>query len=123
MAPRLESLEGKVVYLVDTGFHGARDFMEEAEGFNTNENLCKWLADEVRPVKGPLMMPEMINIVVVGGEWNPFWITTDFFHTRPFPLTSGFPRLEFAMTNGPSECPKLLNAKTDPAGFTEEAVR
>jgi hypothetical protein len=30
MASRLDSLEGKVVYLVETGFHGARDFMEEA---------------------------------------------------------------------------------------------
>jgi hypothetical protein len=33
MAPRLESLEGKVVYLVETGFHGAKDFMEEAAGW------------------------------------------------------------------------------------------
>ena len=30
MASRLERLEGKVVYLVETGFHGARDFMEQA---------------------------------------------------------------------------------------------
>jgi hypothetical protein len=27
MAPRLDSLEGKVLYLVETGFHGAKDFM------------------------------------------------------------------------------------------------
>ena len=33
MASRLGSLEGKVVYLVETGFHGARDFMEEASGW------------------------------------------------------------------------------------------
>lgn len=30
MAARLDSLEGKVVYLVETGFHGAKDFMDEA---------------------------------------------------------------------------------------------
>lgn len=30
MAPRLDSLDGKVVYLVETGFHGAKDFNEEA---------------------------------------------------------------------------------------------
>ena len=30
MAPRLDSLEGKVVYLVETGFHGAKDFMDQA---------------------------------------------------------------------------------------------
>lgn len=30
MASRLKSLDGKVVYLVETGFHGAKDFMEQA---------------------------------------------------------------------------------------------
>lgn len=29
MAPRLDSLEGKTVYLVDTGFAGSHDFLEE----------------------------------------------------------------------------------------------
>jgi hypothetical protein len=33
MAPRLDSLKGKVVYLVETGFHGAKDFMEQAAGW------------------------------------------------------------------------------------------
>ncbi len=37
MAPRLESLEGKTVYLVETGFHGAKDFMGEvAAWFSRN---------------------------------------------------------------------------------------
>jgi hypothetical protein len=33
MAPRLDSLEGKTVYLVETGFHGAKDFMDEVAGW------------------------------------------------------------------------------------------
>ena len=33
MAPRLSSLDGKTVYLIDTGFAGARDFMEEVQGW------------------------------------------------------------------------------------------
>jgi hypothetical protein len=33
MAPRLKSLEGKTVYLVETGFAGASDFMEEVQGW------------------------------------------------------------------------------------------
>ena len=50
MASRLDSLEGKVVYLVDTGFHGARDFMEEAEGwFSRNMPEVK---TEVRSTQG-----------------------------------------------------------------------
>ena len=33
MAPRVDSLEGKVVYLVETGFHGAKDFMDQVAGW------------------------------------------------------------------------------------------
>ncbi|MCK4274285.1 MAG: hypothetical protein KAW90_05285 [Dehalococcoidales bacterium] len=35
MAPRLDSLEGKTVYLVDTGFAGSADFMEETQNWFT----------------------------------------------------------------------------------------
>ena len=35
MAPRLDSLEGKTVYLVDTGFAGSADFMEEVQDWFT----------------------------------------------------------------------------------------
>jgi hypothetical protein len=31
MAPRLESLEGKTIYLVDVGFAGGREFLEELQ--------------------------------------------------------------------------------------------
>ena len=33
MTPRPDSLEGKVVYLIETGFHGTRDFNEQAAGW------------------------------------------------------------------------------------------
>jgi hypothetical protein len=42
MAPRLDKLDGKVVYLVETGFHGARDFMEE---------VAAWFARNMPGVK------------------------------------------------------------------------
>jgi hypothetical protein len=42
MAPRLDSLEGKTVYLVDTGFAGGADFMAEVQG---------WLARNAPAVK------------------------------------------------------------------------
>jgi hypothetical protein len=35
MAERLPTLDGKVVYLVDTGFAGAKEFMEEVQGWFT----------------------------------------------------------------------------------------
>ena len=33
MAPRLDKLEGKTVYLVDTGFAGSADFIAEVQGW------------------------------------------------------------------------------------------
>jgi hypothetical protein len=35
MAPRLKGLDGKTVYLVETGFAGASEFMEEVQGWFT----------------------------------------------------------------------------------------
>ncbi len=35
MAPRLDSLEGKTVFLVNTGFHGSKEFMEEVQDWFT----------------------------------------------------------------------------------------
>jgi hypothetical protein len=35
MAPRLDNLKGKTVYLVDTGFAGAADFMAEVQDWFT----------------------------------------------------------------------------------------
>ncbi len=35
MAPRLDTLEGKTVYLVNTGFAGGKEFMEELQAWFT----------------------------------------------------------------------------------------
>lgn len=42
LAPRLNTLEGKTVYLVDIGFGGGYDFLEEAAG---------WLERNIRGIK------------------------------------------------------------------------
>ncbi len=42
MAPRLDTLDGKVVYLVETGFNGARDFMDQ---------VAEWFSREMPAVK------------------------------------------------------------------------
>jgi hypothetical protein len=42
MAPRLDSLDGKTIYLVNTGFAGSKEFMEEAhEWFRRNHPKVK----------------------------------------------------------------------------------
>ncbi len=42
MAPRLDSLEGKTVYLVNTGFAGSQEFLEEVQDwFNRHQPAVK----------------------------------------------------------------------------------
>jgi hypothetical protein len=42
MAPRLDSLDGKTVYLVNTGFAGGKEFIEELDGwFKRNKPAVK----------------------------------------------------------------------------------
>jgi hypothetical protein len=45
MAPRLASLDGKTLYLVDTGFTGSYEFLEEAQ---------KWLSHNRPEIKAVL---------------------------------------------------------------------
>ena len=47
MAPRLSSLDNKTIYLVDVGFAGGRDFLEEVQ---------KWFGENMRSVKTVLVI-------------------------------------------------------------------
>jgi hypothetical protein len=47
------------------------------EGWNDPGKLSEWLAENMGT---PFARPEGINFVVVGGETNPIWQTTDFVH-------------------------------------------
>ncbi len=49
--------------------------LKREEGFDDPRKLSEWLMERTDfPVKNP----DMVNFVVVGGETNPLWITTDF---------------------------------------------
>jgi hypothetical protein len=68
MAPRLDSLEGKVVYLVDTGFHGAKDFMEQAaQWFSRNLPATKI---ETRSTQGSIFTDDPALWTEIGEKGN-----------------------------------------------------
>lgn len=48
LAPRLESLDGKIVYLVDCLFDNSRNFMEQMEG---------WFAEHLPAVRTRIIEP------------------------------------------------------------------
>ncbi len=44
------------------------------EGYDDPMKFSEWLVDEINP---RFKRPEMMNLVVVGGEMNPMWVVTD----------------------------------------------
>jgi hypothetical protein len=66
------------------------------EGFKTKEELSAFLAKEVKRKPGPggemSQMPVVTNFVVVGGEWNPFWVTTNFHYSMTVSIDKWIPK-------------------------------
>ena len=66
MASRPGNLKGKVVYLVETGFHGAKDFMDEVAGW-----FCRNMPDvtiESRSTKGMIFTDDPELWAEIGGK-------------------------------------------------------
>jgi hypothetical protein len=68
MAPRLGSLEGKTVYLVNTGFHGGKEFMEELQDWLTKNH--PEIKTELRNKKASIFMnePELWAEIKANGD-------------------------------------------------------
>jgi len=47
------------------------------DGYETLEQLSTWISEKA---DSPWLKPEGINFVVVGGETNPIWQSTDYRH-------------------------------------------
>lgn len=59
------------------------------EGYDDPAKFSKWLLDELNP---QMKRPEMINLVVVGGEMNPMWVVTDFSYFQSTPIDPWIPK-------------------------------
>ena len=68
MAPRLESLEGKTVYLVNTGFAGGKEFMEELQAWFTENK--PGIKTELRHKKTSMFSdePELWKEIAANGD-------------------------------------------------------
>jgi hypothetical protein len=68
MAPRLDSLEGKTVFLVNTGFHGGKEFMEEVRDWLTRNRQS--VKTELRHMKAGIFTddPELWAEIKKNGD-------------------------------------------------------
>ena len=67
--------------------------LREQEGFERKEDFRQWLLARLRKPQEAfgLKLPESINLVVVGGEWNPMFTTTDFVYTQTVSIDKWIP--------------------------------
>jgi len=56
------------------------------------EPYASWLKLPKDALIAPYAFPERINVVVVGGETNPLWLTTDMFHTQTVSIDKWRPK-------------------------------
>lgn len=59
------------------------------EGYNDPRKLSEWLADQV---DSKFLKPEGINFVVVGGETNPLFVTTDYVYYKTISVDKWIPK-------------------------------
>ncbi len=74
MAPRLDSLEGKTVYLVNTGFAGSKEFMEELQDWFTQNRPA--IKTELRHKKTSMFTdePELWKEIKENGDGVVFGV-------------------------------------------------
>jgi hypothetical protein len=88
--------------------------LKEEQGFKTKNDLRKYLAESLNL---PFFKPENINFIVVGGEWNPMWITTDFMHTQTISIDKWIPKSGIKRDPKPIRMPVALNCADGSCGL------
>ncbi len=59
------------------------------EGFDSADKFREWL---VKESDLPFLQKEKVNLIVVGGESNPIYITSDFIYTATMPVDEWIPK-------------------------------
>jgi hypothetical protein len=93
--------------------------LKEQEGFETKEDFRLWLMDNLKKPAGPFMRPPTINLVVVGGEWNPMFTTTDFVYTQTVSIDNWIPKSGIRMDEKPIRMPSPVTCKDGTCGLPQ----
>ncbi len=92
--------------------------LKDQEGFKTKEDFRQWLLDRLKKPQGPFAMrPAAINLVVVGGEWNPMFTTTDFTYTQTVSIDKWIPRKGICLDEKPIRMPAPVTCKDGSCGL------
>jgi hypothetical protein len=86
------------------------------EGWDDAEKLGEWLANELNP---RFKRPGMINFIVVGGEMNPMWVTTDFSYFQSVPIDPWIPRAGIKLDARPLRMPEPVMCQDGSCGIAQ----
>ena len=91
--------------------------LKEQEGFKTKEEFRQWLLDHLKKPAGPFMRPASVNLAIVGGEWNPMFITTDFVYTQTVSIDKWIPGKGIRYDEKPIRMPSPVTCKDGSCGL------
>jgi len=93
--------------------------LKEMEGFKTKAELRQWLLSRVRIPEASFVgrRPVAVNLVVVGGEWNPMFTTTDFQYTQTVSIDKWIPKKGIRFDKDPIRMPSPVSCKDGTCGI------
>jgi hypothetical protein len=92
--------------------------LKELEGFKTKAEFKQWLLDGLKKPVGPFpMRAASINVVVVGGQWNPMFTTTDFTYTQTVSVDKWIPKKGIRFDAKPIRMPSPATCKDGTCGI------
>ncbi len=85
------------------------------EGYDDPFKLSEWLVNQTN---ARFKRPEMVNFVVVGGEMNPMWVTTDFSYFQTVVIDPWIPKAGIKKDARPLRMPVALACKDGSCGIS-----
>ena len=93
--------------------------LKEMEGFNTKEEFRQWLLTRLRNPEEAFgfKLPVTLDLVVVGGEWNPMFTTTDFVYTQTVSIDKWIPGKGIRFDLKPIRMPSPVTCREGSCGL------
>ena len=87
----------------------------KTDGYNDPMKLSEWLVNELNP---RFKRPDAVNFVVVGGETNPMWVTTDFSYFQTVSIDPWIPKAGIKKDAKPLRMPEAVLCKDGSCGIS-----
>jgi len=96
----------------------------EKEGFKTKQQLSEFLVNEAKSIRkvGPPLDASRINFIVVGGEWNPVFMTADFVYIQTEPIDKWIPKTGIRHDYNPIRMPAQVNCADGVCGLPDNIL-